>query len=479
MKKELSPKTEQVLACLLTPLQEKRYLKYLQSEQVQASLLGHVMPFKAIVRLRQICNHPIFYQGCHEPGSTTSKPQGELTLHPVDGMYVTEEYTKKKRKDRNITTENEEEEDDWIDYDTVDWRESCKMVVLNEILHIWKQEGHKVLVYTQTVSMLRIIQKYVEEQGFVYCRMDGSTPISKRQALVDMFNARPDVFLFLLTTRVGGLGLNLVGADRVILFDPDWNPSVDIQARERCWRIGQKRPVTVYRLVTSGTIEEKIYHRQIFKTVLSNRVLGEGNDLCSFTSTNLNDLFTYTKRDRGTETGEIFPQGEILPDDESLEEGEVRPNQHSEGKPTQYIHAEMTEASDEEEKQEVLTGDRKVISCLFNKGELKSVFNHDFAFNNTDVVTMSRLDREAREEAEELQRQLRDSRQQYLEENPLPFASDGRFSFDNAKQREAKVSSADILQRMKERQRYGTEMSDTKSVPSSHYSVGILTCSND
>lgn len=92
----------------------------------------------------------------------------------------------------------------------------------------------------------------------------------------------------------------------------------------------------------------------------------------------------------------------------------MRPSQHSEGKPTQYIHAEMTEASDEEEKQEVLTGDRKVISCLFNKGELKSVFNHDFAFNNTDVVTMSRLDREAREEAEELQRQLRDSRQQYL-----------------------------------------------------------------
>ena len=84
-------------------------------------------------------------------------------------------------------------------------------------------------------------------------------------------------------------------AHRMILFDPDWNPSVDIQARERCWRIGQKKPVpvTVYRLITSGTIEEKIYHRQIFKTVLSNRVLGEGNDLCSFTSTNLNDLFSY------------------------------------------------------------------------------------------------------------------------------------------------------------------------------------------
>jgi len=69
------------------------------------------------------------------------------------------------------------------------------------------------------------------------------------------------LFVFLLTTRVGGLGINLTGADRVIIFDPDWNPSTDTQARERAWRIGQSRPVTVYRLLTTGTIEEKIYHR--------------------------------------------------------------------------------------------------------------------------------------------------------------------------------------------------------------------------
>ena len=91
--------------------------------------------------------------------------------------------------------------------------------------------------------------------------MDGSTPVSKRQALVDLFNNNSDIYLFIMTTRVGGLGINLIGADRVILFDPDWNPSIDIQARERCWRIGQKRPVTIYRLITSGTIEEKIYHK--------------------------------------------------------------------------------------------------------------------------------------------------------------------------------------------------------------------------
>ena len=87
---------------------------------------------------------------------------------------------------------------------------------------------------------------------------------------------------------------------------------------------------------------------------------------------------------------------------------------NSDRKMDSRVHAEIAEASDEEEKEEDLTDDQKVISCLFNKGELKSVFNHDYAFNNTDVVTMSRLDREAREEAEELQRQLRESRRQYM-----------------------------------------------------------------
>lgn len=151
--------------------------------------------------------------------------------------------------------------------------------------------------------------------------MDGTTPVIKRPALVDLFNADPSIFLFLLTTRVGGLGLNLTGADRVVLFDPDWNPSVDAQARERCWRIGQKRAVAVYRLLTAGTIEEKIYHRQIFKTVLAHRVLGEGRDLCAFTSSSLRDLFAYSRRARGTETGALFPEGEVVASDGEASEG--------------------------------------------------------------------------------------------------------------------------------------------------------------
>ncbi len=101
------------------------------------------------------------------------------------------------------------------------------------------------------------------------------------------------IFVFLLTTRVGGLGINLTGANRVLIFDPDWNPSTDIQARERAWRIGQTKNVTIYRLLTSGTIEEKIYHRQIFKQFLTNRVLQDPKQRRFFKSNDLHELFRY------------------------------------------------------------------------------------------------------------------------------------------------------------------------------------------
>lgn len=109
--------------------------------------------------------------------------------------------------------------------------------------------------------MLNIIESYVQQLQYPYLRMDGATNIASRQSLVNTFNMDPNLFVFLLTTHVGGIGVNLTGANRVVIYDPDWNPSTDSQARERAWRIGQTRDVTVYRLLTTGTIEEKIYHR--------------------------------------------------------------------------------------------------------------------------------------------------------------------------------------------------------------------------
>ncbi|KAK7506355.1 hypothetical protein BaRGS_00002467, partial [Batillaria attramentaria] len=187
------------------------------------------------------------------------------------------------------------------------WRRSGKLIVVEALLKLWHQQGQRVLLFTQSRAMLDIIESFVQDRQYTYLRMDGATSISSRQPLVTQFNKDPSIFVFLLTTRVGGLGVNLTGANRVLIYDPDWNPSTDIQARERAWRIGQKRQVTVYRLLTSGTIEEKIYHRQIFKQFLTNRVLKDPRQRRFFKSNDIFELFTLGSKDeRGTETSAIF-----------------------------------------------------------------------------------------------------------------------------------------------------------------------------
>ena len=111
--------------------------------------------------------------------------------------------------------------------------------------------------------------------------------------MIDEFNSDTSIFCFLLTTKAGGLGINLTGADRVVLFDPDWNPSTDLQARERAYRIGQQRDVTVYRLITRGTIEEKVYHRQIFKQFLTDKILKDPKQKRFFSQSDMKDLFSF------------------------------------------------------------------------------------------------------------------------------------------------------------------------------------------
>jgi DNA excision repair protein ERCC-6 len=177
--------------------------------------------------------------------------------------------------------------------------------------------------------MLNIIQRFTELQGWKFGRLDGSTNVASRQRLVDTFNNDESYFGMLMTTRTGGVGLNLTGADRIILYDPDWNPQTDAQARERAWRFGQEREVTIYRLIAAGTVEEKIYQRQIFKTALSNRVLQDPRQRRLFSQRDLKDLFTL-KADGGsvisggeglTETGELTKgAGYVDPDEEAARE---------------------------------------------------------------------------------------------------------------------------------------------------------------
>ncbi|KDO16341.1 hypothetical protein SPRG_18129, partial [Saprolegnia parasitica CBS 223.65] len=111
--------------------------------------------------------------------------------------------------------------------------------------------------------------------GYKFIRLDGSTTVSDRQALIDQFNEDTSIFVFLLSTRAGGLGINLTAADTVILHDLDFNPTIDAQACDRCHRIGQTKPVTIYKLVASDTVDQAIYNIAEQKTQLNDAVLGE------------------------------------------------------------------------------------------------------------------------------------------------------------------------------------------------------------
>ena len=137
------------------------------------------------------------------------------------------------------------------------------LLTLLENLHA---EGHKLLLFSMSKMMLSFLEELLRAKtDYKFVRLDGETPMEERDELCARFNTDPKLFLCLLTTRVAGCGLNLAGADRVLIFDPDWNPATDNQAVDRAYRIGQTRDVVVYRLITSGGIEEKIYRRQIYK----------------------------------------------------------------------------------------------------------------------------------------------------------------------------------------------------------------------
>uniref|UniRef100_A0A672QPC1 Proliferation-associated SNF2-like protein n=1 Tax=Sinocyclocheilus grahami TaxID=75366 RepID=A0A672QPC1_SINGR len=150
---------------------------------------------------------------------------------------------------------------------------SGKFLILDRMLPELKKRGHKVLIFSQMTSILDILMDYCYLRGYEYSRLDGSMSYTDRDENMKKFSSDPEVFLFLLSTRAGGLGINLTAADTVIIFDSDWNPQADLQAQDRCHRIGQTKPVMVYRLITANTIDEKILERASAKRKLEKMVI--------------------------------------------------------------------------------------------------------------------------------------------------------------------------------------------------------------
>ncbi|KAL2557686.1 Protein CHROMATIN REMODELING 19 [Forsythia ovata] len=156
---------------------------------------------------------------------------------------------------------------------------SAKCRALAEFLPKLKLSGHRVLIFSQWTSMLDILEWTLDVIGVTYRRLDGSTQVTERQTIVDTFNKDASIFACLLSTRAGGQGLNLTGADTVIIHDMDFNPQIDRQAEDRCHRIGQTKPVTVYRLVTKDTVDENVYEIAKRKLTLDAAVLESGAEV--------------------------------------------------------------------------------------------------------------------------------------------------------------------------------------------------------
>jgi len=154
--------------------------------------------------------------------------------------------------------------------------DSGKLATLDRLLGELKAGGHRILLYFQMTRMMDLIEEYLTYRQYKYLRLDGSSKIGDRRDMVNDWQTRTDLFVFVLSTRAGGLGINLTAADTVIFYDSDWNPTVDSQAMDRAHRLGQTKQVTVYRLITRNSIEERILLRAKQKEEVQ-RVVISGN----------------------------------------------------------------------------------------------------------------------------------------------------------------------------------------------------------
>jgi len=281
--KYLPVKIEQVVCCKLTPLQIDLYKLFCKTSKIDEldednknSKLGNTT-LSVITQMKKLCNHPeLVYDKCvnKDPGFETA-----LKCFPPN-----------------------------FNIKQVQVEFSGKMAVLDALLASIKHSttDRVVLVsnYTQTLDWFT---KLCELRRYAHVRLDGSMTIKKRGKIVEQFNdPGSNDFIFMLSSKAGGCGLNLIGANRLVMFDPDWNPANDDQAMARVWRDGQKKQCFIYRLLSTGTLEEKIFQRQAHKKALSSCVVDNEEDVERHFSINeLRDLFNLNETTK-SDTHEKF-----------------------------------------------------------------------------------------------------------------------------------------------------------------------------
>ncbi|CAD6499793.1 BgTH12-03900 [Blumeria graminis f. sp. triticale] len=240
VEKDLPDKTEKVIKCKFSALQSRLYKQMVTHNKLVVSdgkggKTGARGLSNMIMQLRKLCNHPFVFD------------EVENQMNPLN-------------------TSND-----------LLWRTSGKFELLDRILPKYQRSGHRVLMFFQMTAIMDIMEDFLRYRGIQFLRLDGTTKSDDRSDLLREFNA-PDspYFMFLLSTRAGGLGLNLQTADTVIIYDSDWNPHQDLQAQDRAHRIGQKNEVRILRLISSNSVEEKILERAKFKLDMDGKVIQAG-----------------------------------------------------------------------------------------------------------------------------------------------------------------------------------------------------------
>ncbi|XXG39393.1 hypothetical protein AAC387_Pa01g0359 [Persea americana] len=271
--RKLSKKHELIVWLRLTQCQRQLYKAFLKSELVLSSFDGS--PLAALTILKKICDHPFLL----------TKKAAEDVLEGMDTMSNSDLDMAEKMASHLASLTTLEESHQVQDV-------SCKITFILSLLENLVTAGHNVLIFSQTRKMLNLIQEAIVTKGYLYLRIDGTTKACDREKIVKDFQEGEGAPIFLLTSQVGGLGLTLTKADRVIVVDPAWNPSTDNQSVDRAYRIGQTKDVVVYRLMTCSTIEEKIYRMQIFKGGLFKTATEHKEQTRYFSQRDLRELFS-------------------------------------------------------------------------------------------------------------------------------------------------------------------------------------------
>jgi hypothetical protein len=257
----------QIVCVQLSELQRQLYGHFLSSKLTRNLLTKNNQALPAITLLKKLCNHPLLIR--EASSSQVAGYEECLSYFPPD-------YGRARDGSRVET--------------------SGKLLVLQRLLHKVRSEtDDRFVLVSNYTSMLDVFQTMAREFGWSFVRLDGSTSQKKRTQLVAQFNEKRSkadaIFLFLLSSKAGGCGLNLIGGNRLVLFDPDWNPANDKQAAARVWRDGQTKRVYIYRMLIAGSIEEFVYERQLSKEGLAGVASNEQVLTSALSTSELKDLF--------------------------------------------------------------------------------------------------------------------------------------------------------------------------------------------